>query len=71
MESSSAKLATEVAAAREQTPAERWTSLCSLCRSLAWIRTQPAAHQERVLTWRDPPAASYRALVAKWRGERP
>ena len=54
--------------ARTTSPAGKWRQLVSLSKSLAWIRTQPPAQQARVLEWRDPPAASYRALIARLHG---
>ena len=57
----------DVAEARGATPVERWRELERLIKTLTWVRTQPEAHQARVLEWRDPPAESYRQLVARLR----
>lgn len=61
----------DVAEARGATPAERWSQAVRLSRSLAWLRTRPLEQQARVLEWRDPPAESYRQLVARLRAARP
>lgn len=61
----------DVEEARGATPAERWSQAVRLSRSLAWIRTRPEEQQARVLEWRDPPAESYRQLVARLRASRP
>ena len=64
-------VAADVEDARGATPAERWSQAVRLSKSLAWLRTSPEAQQARVLEWRDPPAESYRVLVARLRAARP
>lgn len=57
----------DVADARSMTPAERWTALVGLCRSLAWLELRSPEERARVLEWRDPPHPTYSEIMRRLR----
>jgi len=57
----------DVADHRDQTPAERWQVLVTLCRTLSWWQSRPQEERERMLDSRDLPHPSYLEIVRRLR----